>query len=606
MDRGTLRSEFEITKDKESSIINQIKIITMKEKIKLGYEVGTGKEVFIDPAHLIVTGVTQEAGKTTTLETLIKNSKSKAIVFRTKIGEKSFLHGTIIPPFFVDRSDWQFVQGLVESTIKEKLNSFDRSRIINICKKTGGNSLIKFKQKVDENLLKSKEGGIEHSMLTNLQAYLEIVLPKLQSITFSNKLELTDGLNIIDLERFSRDTEVQSLIIRSVADEVLQNFKDVVIVIPESWKFLPQARGNPCKLVIEEFIRQGAASGNYVWIDSQDIANVDKTYLKQISTWLLGYQSEINEVKHTIDQIPLPKTSKPKTDEIMQLKTGEFYYCTRDRVIKVYVQPFWLDDVRAKKIALGKLKVSEIDAPENLAPFQIALTKNEEGKEEKINFEETVKRFRKTISEMRADFFKKIEEMQDQINKLASELFTLKNKPSQVIDEDEIVERVRQKMPVITNSNTAIVPGVDVDEIVKQVLVRMPAGEGKVYEVAPLEKIKKDFLAEAKQKVLGEIGQLSERAKIVLKYLEARGVGLSTSEIAMKALLLNSGEGSNSKTTLGHVKELIDISVAKKNANNTTSGTLRNRIEFYLSTFAVSEQEIELVYNHILMEMLGK
>jgi len=56
-------------------------------KFKVGYEVGTGKEVNISPSHLIVTGLTQKAGKTTTLESLIKRSGKRAIIFRTKIGD---------------------------------------------------------------------------------------------------------------------------------------------------------------------------------------------------------------------------------------------------------------------------------------------------------------------------------------------------------------------------------------------------------------------------------------------------------------------------------------------------------------------------------------
>src|SRR3990167_367391 len=121
----------------------------MKGKIKLGYEVETGDEVSIEPSHLIVTGLTQKAGKTTTLESLVSRSKRRAIVFRTKIGEKSFLHGTIIPPYFKDRSDWQFIQSLIEATIKERLRTFERAKIIQICKQTGGNSLLDFKKKVD-------------------------------------------------------------------------------------------------------------------------------------------------------------------------------------------------------------------------------------------------------------------------------------------------------------------------------------------------------------------------------------------------------------------------------------------------------------------------
>jgi hypothetical protein len=326
-----------------------------KNTILLGFEIGTGERIEIDPSHLIVTGLTQKAGKTTCVESLIKRSKKKAIVFRTKIGEKSFLSGTMIPPYFKDQSNWQFIQGLVEATIKERMRSWERAKIIQLCKQTGGNSLLDFKKKVDARLLEPKLNNFEKDILTNLQAYLEIVLPKLQSINFSNKLELVDGLNIIDLERFSRDGEVQSLIIRSVLEEVLYNFKDVIIVLPEAWRFIPQERGNPCKQIVEEFIRQGATNGNYLWIDAQNMTAIDKEPLKQVSEYILGYQSEENEVKKTLSQIPLPAKSKPGAEDIMTLGTGIFYLATRERTIKVYALPFWLDEERGKQIALSWL-----------------------------------------------------------------------------------------------------------------------------------------------------------------------------------------------------------------------------------------------------------
>jgi len=273
--------------------------------VRLGYEINSGNPINIPISHLIVTGLSQKSGKTTTLESLIKRSGKKAIVFRTKIGEKSFLSGTIIPPYFKDKSDWQFIESLINSIMNEKIHRDERASIIKLAKQTNGKSLIDFKKKVDERLLDKKIGKWEENTLINLQAYLDIVIPKLQSITFSNELELTDGLNIMDLERFSRDDEVQSLIISSVLEEVLHNFKDVIIVIPEAWKFIPQGKGSPCKQSVEEFIRQGATNNNFLWIDSQDIAGVDKIPLKQISEWILGYQSERNEVKHTIDQLPI-------------------------------------------------------------------------------------------------------------------------------------------------------------------------------------------------------------------------------------------------------------------------------------------------------------
>lgn len=573
--------------------------------IKLGYEVSTAEEVTINPSHLIVTGLTQEAGKTTTLEALIKRSKKRAIVFRTKIGEKSFLQGTKIPPYFKDRSDWQFVQGLVEATIKEKLRTFERAKIIQICKRTGGNSLLEFKKKVDERLEEKKLNSFENDILTNLQAYLEIVLPKLQSINFSNELNLVEGVNIIDLERFSRDTEVQSIIIRSVAEEVLHNFKDVIIVMPEAWKFLPQGRGNPCKLIIEEFIRQGATNGNYIWIDSQDMSNVDKIPLKQISTWILGYQSEKNEVKHTLEQIPLPAKLKPKADDIMTLGKGIFYLATRDGTTKVYVQPYWLDDATARKVAIGELKVSEIDAPETLTPFTIAIKKETRISEQPaIDFSETTKRFNKEMNEMRQDFFAKLEEIQEQFSKLYKQIYDLKNQPKQDVDEETLINKILQKMPSTNVNSQDSYSHTDEEMLIRKVLARVPKSSGDVvYEVAPLEKIKKDFLNEAKEKILSEISELNDREKKMFKHIEAQGKEIKSNEIITKVWLI--ADGSSSRNQISEAgKNLMAKEFLRKGNHGGFMPNLTTRLTSMLALHGATESDLAQLYNHILMEML--
>jgi|SRR3990167_2864398 len=67
--------------------------------IHLGYEVGSGREVQIPIRHLAVTGQTQESGKTTTLEALVRRSGLRAIAFVTKRGEGSFGEGRRIQPY---------------------------------------------------------------------------------------------------------------------------------------------------------------------------------------------------------------------------------------------------------------------------------------------------------------------------------------------------------------------------------------------------------------------------------------------------------------------------------------------------------------------------
>jgi len=573
-------------------------------KIKLGYEVGTGEEVSIYPNHYIVTGLTQEAGKTTTLESLIQRSKKRAIVFRTKVGEKSFLQGTRIPPYFKDESDWQFIQGLVESTIKEKLRTFERAKIIQICKRTSGNSLLEFKKKVDERM-EEKINSFEMDILTNLQAYLEIVLPKLQSINFSNTLELVEGLNIIDLERFSRDLEVQSLIIRSVTEEVLYNFKDVILVIPEAWKFLPQERGSPCKQVVTEFIRQGATNNNLIWIDAQNITAVDKEPLKQVSTWIMGYQSEENEVKKTIAQIPLPKKSKPTSDDIMTLGTGEFYLATREETIKTYVQPFWLDDKRAKKIALGKIKVSELDAPETLTPFKVAVKDPEKVTEQPlIDFQETSKRFNKELNEMRADFFNKIEDMQEQFTKVYTDIYNLKNQPKQEIDEETIVGKVLQKVSARPGTSA---PSINEEALMQKILARVPQSTGtKVYKVAPLEKIKKDFLEEAKNTLLSVISSFDDEQKKILKWMEQRGKYANKKDIFYNCFGNSATSGKTYQKLVSKLTDMKQKEIIKIDTHNRVYPILKIRIGELIAQYEVTEQEIQSVYDHILMEISGE
>ena len=572
--------------------------------IKLGYEVGTGEEVFIKNSHVIVTGLTQEAGKTTTLEAMIKRSKAKAIVFKTKVGEKSFLSGTMIPPYFKDQSDWQFIQGLIEATIKEKVGSSARSKIIQLSKQTDGSSLLGFKKKVDERLLE-KLGVSEKDILINLQAYLEIVLPKLQSINFSKTLELSDGMNIIDLERFSRDSEVQSLIIKSVLEEVLHNHKNVVVVIPESWKFIPQSRGNPCKESIMSYIKQGATNKNFIWIDSQDMSDVDKSPLKQISTWILGYQSEINEVKHTIDQIPLPKNLKPTPDEIQTLGTGIFILATREFTKKVYVQPFWLDDKRAKKVAMGELKIEDLDAPGSATPFAIAQKKETRVQEKNtIDFTETTKRFNSEMNELRTDFWKKLEDIQEQFGKVYTDIYNLQNQPKQELDMETIISKVLQKVPTPSVTSHSAPAQVDEEVLISKILSRIPSGGSVVYEVAPLEKIKKDFLEEAKKKILSDISSLSEDEKKALRYIESKGVEVANSELVLNCFKLKSGGSSNGKISK-IVQSLRNIEVSVKSAAGRNKPNLKERIKFFLEKHESTTEEIEQVYNHILMEMLG-
>jgi hypothetical protein len=578
-----------------------------KQKIKLGYEVGTGEEVSILPGHTVITGITNLSGKTTALLGLIKRSGLKAIIVKLKIGEKAITEGSLIPPFYKEDFDWEYAAELLESSRKEKLK-FERSWIIKYSK--GASNLLEFKRNIDNALANDKLRELDKSVLISLQAYLEKILPELQYAPLSKSLEIREGINIMDLERFNEAT--QMLIIRSVLNEVLENHKGVIVVIPESWKVIPEDLSTPVKRPAESFVRQGATNDNYLAIDSQDITGTSKVILKQVSNWILGKQTELNEIRRSIDQIPLSKKSKPKPEEIANLKRGQFIAITPDFVKKIYSQPVWVDDKTAIKVAKGQIDPDDLEQPVYIAPYQIITPKQESNPKEKnldhMPTQDTLE-LKKKFSDLREDFitnkndvFTKFQQVNDSISKIYSELMNLKNQPKQVINEDEIVMRVIQKMPVPNISNNSSGSSIDKESLVREIISRIPSTGNVVYEVSPPEKIKKDFLEEAKQRTLNEIQSFPDDMKKVLKWIETK------SSQVTKLNIYNYGLGFTSQYSGGGsfdkgVNDLVAKGYIRKEKSYLYAN-IKNKLKIELEPNHANEQEIEQVYNHILMELL--
>jgi len=72
----------------------------------------------------------------------------------------------------------------------------------------------------------------------------------------------------------------------------------------------------------------------------------------------------------------------------------------------------------------------------------------------------------------------------------------------------------------------------------------------------------------------------------------------------MKCFLYPSGAGGYSKTVNDALKELSAILAGYKNINGKSHGRLMERIKELLGVHEATEQEMDNVYNHILMEIL--
>jgi hypothetical protein len=564
-------------------------------KIKLGYKIGTSEQVFIKPSHMIVTGVTQLSGKTTTLESLLLRTDAKAIVFKTKPGERSFSAGDTVPPFFRDRSDYEFVRSLVEAYNREKLN-IEKGTLMTLCK--GTTSLTDIKNKIDDIITNkgTKLRGLDLEIYTRLQHYLGNLIPQIKAANLSSTLNILPGINIMNLERFS--DEAQSLIIQAVAIEVLKTMNNVILVIPEAWKFLPQKYNNPCKRSVEEFIRQGAANSNFIWIDSQEMAGVDKIPLKQISTWILGYQSEINEVRHTLNQIPLPKKSKPKEEEIMNLQIGHFFLSNRDGVTNVYVQPYWMEDGAAIAISNGKKKVSDFSAPltQNRSSSKNRERPNTAGTNR--NDSDQIERLKNEIRDLRTDFFDKVEEVAQMIADVSAQIPQYKE-----IDLDELVLKVKQKLPL--QGPPQVGAGIDIKALIPEIVKHLPPSQGAaVYQVAPLEKIRQNFLEEIKSKILQDIKELTDRQRKILKFVEVQMKGCSQTFIIEK-LFFSSGTSSGTRAWVSkEIATLTSPGLLRKDKNSVAYPNLKDRISELMGAHSAQQSDMDNLYNHIMSELL--
>ncbi len=324
--------------------------------IPLGFEIGSGDLVEIPHGHLAITGQSQASGKTTTLEGLVSRAGCRAIAFVTKRGEGSFRVASPIPPYFRDRTDWPFIASILEATASEKLK-FQRAEIIKLCQNYAGpegnwkapKTLADVMTNAETALLKAR--GIAARVYTELAEYLRMVVPEIERLPYSKKLELRAGMNVMDLTLY--DFPLQALVVRSVIEWVHRSATNTIIVIPEAWKFAPKQRGSPVRFAAEEMIRQGAALKNFLWCDSQDLAGVSSVLLRQVTIWLFGVQRDTREIERTLEHIPAD-TRRPSKKEIATLGTGQFIVAWGRELRRVYVQPAWMGAAHAQAIARGE------------------------------------------------------------------------------------------------------------------------------------------------------------------------------------------------------------------------------------------------------------
>ena len=533
----------------------QTKTIDTSQRIFLGYEVGTGEEVSIPLHHQVVTGVTRLSGKTTTAEAIMARLPEgfTSLAFRTKRGEIAFPKAQQAQPYLATRTDWEYVQSLLEAAMRERLK-FERSWIINATR--GASSL----RQVYDNIVRARDSGkaraLDQSVFTNLAAYFEKVLPQIEAHPFTSTLEISPGPNVMDLGHLSE--EVQALVIASCLEEIWQHGCNCLVVIPEAWAFIPQSRGNPVKWAAQHVIRQGGAVGVYLLIDSQDIASVDKAVLKSCGVWLLGRQQERNEVERVLDQLPVPRSGRPKPEDVMTLPPGVFFVAAEDWCRKVYVQPGWLDAEQAREVARGTLSLPQRPQPEQ---------------EEDAMLQQENTRMARELAltkEVLDTSQNNLREKEEQLRQLGERLKQQEKENLKDVRLWRALQDFRTSMRVLLALEQDLGNGVSeafpdhaalVEDVARRVLRELPERDGSggrpILQLAPAPAIQESLRVQLEERLFKGLGALPERQKHILAVLVGADAPLTIQEIARRLGVDVSTSGGAQSTWSTDVNTLV-------------------------------------------------
>jgi len=329
-------------------------------KVLLGFTVPDGEPYYLPLGHTCITGMTQY-GKSTTGEAILRRSKSaKSLVFLTKRGEKTFADANRIPPFYKERFDWEYVRGLLEAAMREKLK-FETPWIMRISKAVNlapveQRNLSTWHKYLKQMLTREQLREFDRNIYTLLDGYMDKVTPVLDQARqqLATQLTLKEGLNVEDLTEWYQQEAFQMVLIGAAMDHILEVENNTRVMMPEAWKMLPQGRNTPVKLRFEKYVREGATNGNFLYIDAQDLGGVDKEPLRQVSLWIMGKMMQADEVERLLKQT-FKVTIKPV--DIQTLQVGHFIVVNgiENRVDKVYVWPWGVPEQLAKDVAAGKI-----------------------------------------------------------------------------------------------------------------------------------------------------------------------------------------------------------------------------------------------------------
>lgn len=323
--------------------------------IHLGYQLKTGEPVEIPVTHTFVAATTGR-GKSVTAEALIRRAKEqglRVVVVDPKDPPDYLDIGEEHPIVIKGISDPLTIKRLLESSSKLWLRR-ELPELIQVCRQ--GDTWTSVLAKVRER----KEGKL-HPIVKERLEVLELLLSRLvdemKALKISQHLQLSSQVMRISLQHLS--VGLQQLCVKDLAEQLLEKHTDVILFIDEFHRFVPRGTPSACRDALVRLIQEGRAKKVWLWGCNQTITTVDEQVRKQMQLWITGGQTEMNEADRVLDQL-LPPLRLSRQD-VYTLDVGQFIVndFLKGEAVLAYVQPAWLPDEPAKRIALGQLSAQD-------------------------------------------------------------------------------------------------------------------------------------------------------------------------------------------------------------------------------------------------------
>ncbi len=108
-----------------------------------------------------------------------------------------------------------------------------------------------------------------------------------------------------------------------------------------------------------------------------------------------------------------------------------------------------------------------------------------------------------------------------------------------------------------------------------------------------------------KNRIISDVNALENDEKRMMKYIEAKGSGVKITELCDKCFSISPTSGGNRDKISRLSNSLINIMILRKDKNGVFYSELKKRITDLMGSQDATHEEIENIYDNILMEILG-